>query len=1088
MASTKRDVAELEAMTGKLKRQFDSHLFCLDQKATNKLEILQEWHEYLRKRVELEGDYNKKLESCSDRFLERVTRLRSSTSTKGVAPTPSSTTSDLLYGMLAEAKALAGRRAHYSDQLNNDVLSRIDMLIKDTNLIAKKVREIGIGMHEDMMRSHRDLTEAARAYHAAFSTMSESQAKLVKLQARSAKGKKSATSEKDKKKEMKLITTMMANKRDVIKARNQYILHLKGANVHTQRYFSKGLFELFEYADYDFQWSVSKIYSVQSEAEIGMSVVAREAADSGIKQCQKLDTKQDLQRFMQDFGNYFYPPPEFQFIPAKKEEPQHLTVIDGIFEEMNKERAQLFEKLSRLHLSVEEETKTLECVEKNVANVQSLIFDSGKAKQPTGSLSAADVAANASTEPEEDPGPPPPDVQRKASTNPSGHSRSTSVGNVKSGIMNERKEHMDFLYSVLQRISSNKTCLDKWDSQHTLMDNTLANLTEQDVYKLTQIEVQQTLGVARATRPLPKLFGGSVDEYCLASGDPVPLVVRSCCKHINIHGYKTEGVFRVPGPANEIDELKQKFEQGIDPLIDNDLVDVHAVASLLKQYFRDLTESMFPASMYHSLIAVHPGAGDENRRMIDEVRRLVHSLPVNRQHLLQFLFKFLEDFSVFCEHTKMTGSNIALVFGPTLIGNPPMDPQIMAQGMPLVNRTCLFMLDNRLEIFGDPVVDDVNDGGGSGGGKASAPPAPAAPDYEIDYPVPPADEPKADVPPEPTSPTYAVPESSDGAATYDTMENQGPEFYEEQYAAAYQKISGGANEEMVEPDSDSETDGELEDQRLVHALHDYDARNEKELSFKRGETIEVFQLTADGNWWDAVIGDSRGYIPASYVKELTNTAMPQSSQTDSVDLSASQSTLETSQTTVFERSHSQTSQTQLAPTAAGLLTLPEDDEMKNRGGSGPASAPHDMDHLGEPQDEENRRRSTGEYGSHASHQLTVQPQTSEPATPSSSGNVSTFGPGSSASLDRVSAKVGMFGSQGQGSSSSRPPPVRAKPGKLKASNFEQLQGVIGGGPPMGMAPRPRPGAPPGTAAVPEENVPAPTRPAPVQGQRRPMRH
>lgn len=35
-------------------------------------------------------------------------------------------------------------------------------------------------------------------------------------------------------------------------------------------------------------------------------------------------------------------------------QPQHLTVIDGIFEEMNKERAQLFEKLSRLHLSVEE--------------------------------------------------------------------------------------------------------------------------------------------------------------------------------------------------------------------------------------------------------------------------------------------------------------------------------------------------------------------------------------------------------------------------------------------------------------------------------------------------------------------------------------------------------------------------------------------------------------------------------------------------------------------------------------------------------------------------------------------------------------
>lgn len=57
----------------------------------------------------------------------------------------------------------------------------------------------------------------------------------------------------------------------------------------------------------------------------------------------------------------------------------------------------------------------------------------------------------------------------------------------------------------------------------------------------------------------------------------------------------------------------------------------------------------------------------------------------------------------------MTGSNIALVFGPTLIGNPPMDPQAMAQGMPLVNRACLFMLDNREDIFGEPEGEGVSE-------------------------------------------------------------------------------------------------------------------------------------------------------------------------------------------------------------------------------------------------------------------------------------------------------------------------------------------------------------------------------------------
>ena len=56
-----------------------------------------------------------------------------------VAPTPSSTTGDLLYGMLAEAKALSARRTQYADQLNNEVLSRIDTLIRDTTFISRKV-------------------------------------------------------------------------------------------------------------------------------------------------------------------------------------------------------------------------------------------------------------------------------------------------------------------------------------------------------------------------------------------------------------------------------------------------------------------------------------------------------------------------------------------------------------------------------------------------------------------------------------------------------------------------------------------------------------------------------------------------------------------------------------------------------------------------------------------------------------------------------------------------------------------------------------------------------------------------------------
>lgn len=67
--------AVLRSLSG-LRRQFDSHLFCLDTKAQNKLEILQEWHEYLKKRSEVELEYTRALERTSDRFLERVNRMK----------------------------------------------------------------------------------------------------------------------------------------------------------------------------------------------------------------------------------------------------------------------------------------------------------------------------------------------------------------------------------------------------------------------------------------------------------------------------------------------------------------------------------------------------------------------------------------------------------------------------------------------------------------------------------------------------------------------------------------------------------------------------------------------------------------------------------------------------------------------------------------------------------------------------------------------------------------------------------------------------------------------------------------------------
>ena len=52
------------------------------------------------------------------------------------------------------------------------------------------------------------------------------------------------------------------------------------------------------------------------------------------------------------------------------------------------------------------------------------------------------------------------------------------------------------------------------------------------------------------------------------------------------------------------------------------------------------------------------------------------------------------------------------------------------------------------------------------------------------------------------------------------------------------------------------------------ALFDYDQRTSEDLSFKKGERLEIIN-SQDGDWWQARSLDSmrEGYIPSNYVAE-----------------------------------------------------------------------------------------------------------------------------------------------------------------------------------------------------------------------------
>ncbi|ETN76801.1 hypothetical protein NECAME_11437, partial [Necator americanus] len=70
------------------------------------------------------------------------------------------------------------------------------------------------------------------------------------------------------------------------------------------------------------------------------------------------------------------------------------------------------------------------------------------------------------------------------------------------------------------------------------------------------------IGVAGTddSKPRPKLFGGSLDEYVEATGEPIPLVVVSAIGYLSRYSLRNQGLFRVSGSQSEINRFKEAYE------------------------------------------------------------------------------------------------------------------------------------------------------------------------------------------------------------------------------------------------------------------------------------------------------------------------------------------------------------------------------------------------------------------------------------------------------------------------------------------------------------------------------------------------
>ncbi|KAL8665767.1 MAG: hypothetical protein Q9168_007632 [Polycauliona sp. 1 TL-2023] len=147
----------------------------------------------------------------------------------------------------------------------------------------------------------------------------------------------------------------------------------------------------------------------------------------------------------------------------------------------------------------------------------------------------------------------------------------------------------------------------------------------------------------------------------------LPAVVYRCLEYLEAQDAASEeGIFRLSGSSVVIKALRDRFNnQGdFDFLADGQYYDVHAVASLLKLYLRELPSTVLTRELHLDFLAVLEL--DSKPKKIAAYNTLVHRLPKANWTLIRSLSAFLIGIVNNSDVNKMGVRNVGIVFSPTL--------------------------------------------------------------------------------------------------------------------------------------------------------------------------------------------------------------------------------------------------------------------------------------------------------------------------------------------------------------------------------------------------------------------------------------
>uniref|UniRef100_A0A6Q2YEY8 SLIT-ROBO Rho GTPase activating protein 2a n=1 Tax=Esox lucius TaxID=8010 RepID=A0A6Q2YEY8_ESOLU len=667
-----------------IRTQLMEQLKCLDQQCELRVQLLQDLQDFFRKKAEIEMDYSRNLEKLSERFLTKTRSTKDHQLKKEQSVLSPFNCWNLL---LTQVKRESRDHATLSDLYLNNIIPRFAQVSEDSGRLFKKSKEVGVQLQEDLVKVLTELCGVMKTYHVynTDSINSENKLKDAEKQEEKQMGRSGRqddrqtprspdtlasvkTDEKHvRRSSVKKIEKMKEkrqakyteNKLKAIKARNEYLLALEATNSCVFKYYIHDLSDIIDCCDLGYHASLHRALRTYLSAEMNVEASKHTGLEALEGAAESLEPNGDKQRLMETYNNVFCPPMRFDFQSHMGDTMGVVCAQQPLEGELLQRCQQLQFRLSTLTIENEEVKKTMEAT---LSTIQDMVtvedYDVSECFHHSNSMESVKST-----------------MSESFLSKPSLAKRRAN-----------QQETEQFYFTKLKEFLEGRNLITKLQAKHDLIQKTLGESetrTHTDTHTLTLNEFAVTPSVSLSLSP------GDLSWRSL-------LAISLGGLSIGLHH---EGIFRVSGSQVEVNDIKNAFERGEDPLAgDQNDHDMDSIAGVLKLYFRGLDHALFPKEVFHDLISCVSMENLQERAV--HIRKVLLSLPSNTQIVMRYLFAFLHYLSQFSDENMMDPYNLAICFGPTLMSVPEACDQVSCQAH--VNELIKTIIIHHQDIFPGP--------------------------------------------------------------------------------------------------------------------------------------------------------------------------------------------------------------------------------------------------------------------------------------------------------------------------------------------------------------------------------------------------